>query len=308
MARKLTQDQFIERSNSVHGDKYNYAKTVYIKSSEKVTIICPAHGNFDQTANSHLKGHGCPKCYGRYQPTTNEFIDKAKKVHGDKYNYSLVEYNGAHSKVKIICPAHGEFKQKASSHLQENGCPKCNIESQKLSTKDFIEKSKAVHGDKYCYNRVEYVSYETKVTITCPIHGDFKQKPNNHFKGHGCAKCGYDYVSGFKRSKYINNCEKRHNGLSNIYLIKCFNKNECFYKVGITCRNISHRFSKSNMPYSYNVLSTLNLPSGQAWDSEQYIHKILTGFKYRPLIAFNGSIKECFSELTQEVKDFFGVK
>ena len=106
--RKLTTKEFIEKAREVHGDKYDYSKVRYANSKTKVCIICPKHGEFWQEANSHLQGSGCSKCCGNNSYATEEFIEKAREVHGDKYNYSKVEYKGMHTKVCIICPEHGK--------------------------------------------------------------------------------------------------------------------------------------------------------------------------------------------------------
>ena len=126
--------------------------------------------------------------------TREQFIEKAKELHGDKYDYSNVEYVNNHTKVCIICPEHGEFWQTPGSHLSGCGCKKCYqilLSSNKtLSTEDFVEKARKVHGDKYDYSKVEYVDSHTKVCIICPEHGEFWQTPNNHIaKKQGCQKC-----------------------------------------------------------------------------------------------------------------------
>ena len=184
--------KFIEKAKQVHGDKYDYSKVNYIDSHTKVCIICPIHGEFWQIPNSHLKGKGCSKC-GIINATlkrrskTEEFINKAREVHGNKYDYSKVEYLNNHTKVCIICPIHGEFWQTPYSHLK-HGCPKCS-NNKRLTTEEFIEKSRKVHGDKYDYSKVKYINNSTKVCIICPIHGEFWQKPQNHMQGKGCLKC-----------------------------------------------------------------------------------------------------------------------
>lgn len=128
---KLTLEEFIERAKKVHGDKYDYSKVNYVNNSTKVCIICPIHGEFWQTPNSHLHGKGCRKCGVEYLKnkfigSTEGFIEKAKKVHGNKYDYSKVKYKGAKEKVCIICPVHGEFWQAPTNHLAGSGCLLCN--------------------------------------------------------------------------------------------------------------------------------------------------------------------------------------
>ncbi len=123
----LTQQQFVDKVNKIHNNKYDYSKFVYINGETKSIIICPEHGEFEQYANNHLQGKGCPKCSGNVPWTTEEAINKAKKIHGERYDYSKFQYLGSHEKTTIICPTHGEFEQSPRGHInQHQGCPSCN--------------------------------------------------------------------------------------------------------------------------------------------------------------------------------------
>ena len=124
--RKSNKEEFERKANIVHNFKYDYNLVDYISSKTKVRIICPIHGVFLQKPNDHLNGRGCPYCGGKQKLTVNEFIDKSKEVHGDKYDYSKTKYINQRSKVCIICPTHGEFWQTPHNHLKGQGCPKCN--------------------------------------------------------------------------------------------------------------------------------------------------------------------------------------
>ena len=130
--------------------------------------------------------------------TTEQFISEAIKVHGDKYDYSKVEYKACDANVLIICPKHGEFLQTPSSHLSGRGCNHCGreqtIKSVTYDTKSFIEKAIKKHGEKFDYSKVEYVDYNTKVCIICPIHGEFWQKPTLHLTRSGCFHCNTSKV------------------------------------------------------------------------------------------------------------------
>ncbi len=198
MPKKKTREEFIQDAREKHGDKYDYYKVEYVNNYTKVCIICPEHGEFWQGPKDHAKGQGCPKCNGKYAPTIEEWIVSARKVHGDKYDYSNVEYVNNATKVCIKCPKHGEFWQTPNSHLRCHGCNKCAKEATgdrlRSSLPNFITKAHKVHGDKYDYSNVEYVNYETKVCIICPEHGEFWQTPHNHLNGKGCPKCSGCYV------------------------------------------------------------------------------------------------------------------
>lgn len=125
---------------------------------------------------------------------TIDFIEKAKKTHGDKYDYSKVEYIGSQKKVCVICPKHGEFWIRPNDHLSGHGCKKCAIEKRtkenRCDTNSFVEKCKKIHGDKYDYSRTIYMNNHTNVCIICPIHGEYYMRPNNHLSGQGCPICG----------------------------------------------------------------------------------------------------------------------
>ena len=166
MARKFTTEDFITKAKEVHGDKYDYSKVEYVNANDKVCIICPEHGEFWQSATHHIHNHGCPKCSyknksEKYKYSTEEIIVKARVIHGDKYDYSKSKYNGMHKKMLIICPEHGEFTQTPANHIGGTGCPKCV--GKRLTTEDFVTKSKLVHGNKYDYSKTEYVNSTAKI-------------------------------------------------------------------------------------------------------------------------------------------------
>lgn len=127
---KSTED-FIKEAIEIHGNKYDYSKTVYKTARQKVTIICPKHGEFEQLANAHLQGEGCFQCEReRRSKSTEEFINEAKLIHGDLYDYSKTKYVNRSTPVIIICQKHGEFIQTPFNHLQGKGCPHCKSKEQ----------------------------------------------------------------------------------------------------------------------------------------------------------------------------------
>lgn len=192
--KKLELEEFVKRAIQVHGNKYDYSKAKYDGYFKKICIICPIHGEFWQTPHAHLNGHGCQLCSNNLKLNTKSFIEKAIEIHGNKYDYSKVEYINSQTKVCIICPKHGEFWQKPSCHLSmHQGCPKCKAEKTsnlcKSNTNDFIKKANEIHSGKYDYSKVEYVNSQIKVCIICPKHGEFWQRPNDHLNWKGCPKC-----------------------------------------------------------------------------------------------------------------------
>jgi hypothetical protein len=190
---KKTLEQFIDEARAVHGDKYDYSKVMYETNKTPVIIICTKenHGEFKQTPKNHTKMHqGCPKCYDDTKvKTTDQFIQKAKKIHGDKYDYSLVVYVNTDLNVKIICPVHGIFEQSPHSHLNGSDCIKCANNMRTLE--QFIKEANERHNNKYDYSETIFIDMLTKVKIKCPKHGIFEMQPSNHIyaSAYGCKKC-----------------------------------------------------------------------------------------------------------------------
>lgn len=191
---KYTNEEFIKKSEEIHGKKYDYSKVKYLTISSKVEIICPIHGSFWQIPHAHFKGHGCKKCSDEDKMyTSEEFFDIVKKVHGNVYDYSKSIYTKQKKKIIITCRQHGDFLQSPNKHMKGNGCPKCasNRITLKLtkSTEKFITESKKIHGKKYDYSKTVYTKNKKNVTIICKNHGDFSQRPSSHLDGNGCPKC-----------------------------------------------------------------------------------------------------------------------
>ena len=198
MRTKLTNENFIKKAKKIHGDKYEYGLVNYLHSQKKVIINCKIHGIFEQKANNHLRGQGCKLCgnISRKNKITDDkflFVEKAKKVHGDKYEYGLVNYLHSQKKIFITCKEHGIFKQTPSMHLIGEGCCKCAYEIKSKmymkSQSEFIIEAKKIHGDKYDYSLVKYIGSKKKVSIVCREHDLFKQTPCLHLRSHGCPIC-----------------------------------------------------------------------------------------------------------------------
>lgn len=196
---KYNTESFIKKAKEIHGDKYDYSKVEYVNQATKVCIICPKHGEFWLRPSHHINNtgrnkRGCPKCGDEKRrlntrKNTEWFIKKAREIHGDKYDYSKVEYVHSASGVTIICPIHGEFTQTPNRHLSNHGCPQCG--GNLPLTKDiFIKRVKEIHGNSYDYSKVEFTgNSESKVCIICPKHGEFWQYAHQHLQGRGCPHC-----------------------------------------------------------------------------------------------------------------------
>lgn len=229
---RLTNDEFIKRAMEKYNGEHTYEKTDVNKRDEdgKIIVACKKHGDFKINPIRYLHDRGCPMC-GRERMSTlqaktvEDFIIDARKVHGNKYDYTKVEYINEQTPVKIICPIHGEFTQTPNAHLAGRGCQTCAIESIRIknsSTKEeFVKKATEIHNGKYTYDNFVYTNCHTRGVITCPIHGDFLQTPNAHLLGFGCKKCknsraeaeiikildtnkvNYDYQCGYRKLKWM---------------------------------------------------------------------------------------------------------
>ena len=214
---------FIWKSLHVHGDKYIYHKSVYMKSKEKLLIECRnGHEPFPQSPNDHLNGHGCKLCgiktlSEKQKMTLKEFIEEANKVHGvGRYDYSKVNYINYSTEVIIICPNHDtpyEFPQTPRDHLQRKGCPICGrnvaLEKHRLTLQEFIERAYKKYGiGRYDYSKVKYTTMNTLVCIICPNHDEpyeFWKTPHNHLNGVGCPLCNESIGNNKIRMFLINN-------------------------------------------------------------------------------------------------------
>ena len=221
MPLKLTKIDFIERSNKIQNNKYDYSLVDYVNVNTNVIIICPKHGQFNQRPKKHMSGQGCPKCNGNEKYDLDYFIEKSNKIHNNKYDYSKSEYNGSKNKIEIICSKHGSFHQTVNEHTRGGGCPNCNVDRMRIGKDKFTKRSNQIHNDRYDYSLVDYVNNKTEVIIICPKHGQFKQVVSNHLSGSGCLSCklskGENKVENYLKDnniKYIK--QKRFKDCKNI--------------------------------------------------------------------------------------------
>ena len=197
MSEKLMTD-FLAKAHRKYGPKFDYSEMVYVNSTTHISISCPMHGVFLQTPKSHLRGIGCPKC-GREQrasqdrKTTTQFIREAKEIHGDKYDYSRINYTNSNTKIEIICPIHGVFHQKPTHHLDGHDCLLCGRKTSNLKRtkhqKEILKEFHKAHGNRYDYSKVNYNGAFRKISIICKKHGEFTQTPDHHKRGIGCPRC-----------------------------------------------------------------------------------------------------------------------
>lgn len=249
------------------------------------------------------------------QRYTNKTITlEFEKIHNKKYDYSQVEYRTMHHKVIIICKIHGAFLQTPNAHMrQKQGCPKCGVitcqSKQKITTQKFIIKSKNLYGERFLYSKVNYINAKKPVILTCRLHGDFNVTPNSHLSSKQvcpiCTKIKLkrqfqrDDSFGWSRTNWINRI-KKSNTTAKFYILKCWDENETFYKIGITSKKSIHRRYTGNktLPYNFKVILLIeSIDAGYIYDLE---HKVLSKTienKYKPLKPFVGSALECRTKL-----------
>lgn len=198
---KWTNDKLIRLGKEKYGDKFDYSLADVKNGDAKVEIKCNSCGTiFSQSPSNHIYGlkGGCPTCRYKYVAEGERipfgvFVKKARKIHGDKYLYHKENYRSIRDRTRITCPKHGDFWQQSIVHLSGCGCTECGREkianNLRLNTSIFLGKAKKVHGDRYDYSKTQYIDWITKLTITCRVHGDFKIKPYDHWRGRGCPKC-----------------------------------------------------------------------------------------------------------------------
>ena len=234
---KSNTEQFIEKARKVHGDKYNYNLVDYINNHSKIIIVCSVHGSFSQIPSNHLSGAACRKCANT--TTTEEFLEKIKKIHGDYYDYSNTIYKRSSENIEIICKQHGLFIQKAQTHLRGANCPECaklnRTQKRTITTNQFIEKAKSIHCSLYGYDKTVYKGNRIYVEIFCKTHGYFKQTPNSHISGHGCPLCGNINSTKVKKTteQFIKDASLIHD---NKYLYDLLDYKKGVVKVDIICK------------------------------------------------------------------------
>lgn len=191
-----------------------------------------------------------------------QFIEEARKIHGEKYNYSKVDYKNNKTKVEIICPKHGSFYQQPKSHLQKNGCAKCKTKS----LNDFLEQAYLKHKSKYDYSKVDYKNKDEKIEIICRTHGSFLQAPYAHLRGQGCSSCKFD-EKRLGKDEFIRRSKLVH---GDKYDYSCVEFSSVKEKVKIICNNHGE-FNQIAHDHQYGV----GCPKCKSSKGEKAIREIL---------------------------------
>ena len=299
---RTTKENFISKSNEAHNFKFDYSLVHDFKRlDEHLAIICPKHGEFKQSGNSHMRGSDCEKCSyekrGVDYSISKEDMLKRFQEFDNRLIYDLTNYKNSNSMIRYICETHGEISQKANKHLQGKQCSKCAKRGSwnTGNTEQFIIKAIEVHNDKYNYDKVTYINNRTKVEIICKHHGSFFQRPNTHIEGNGgCQTCA-KIMSSYRKDLSKGEIEDSKNMKCLLYVMEFSNNIEKFWKVGISSNYKKRKKDlltqsgykiKDIVVIIWNVFDCVSL--------EQYIFNKYKKLKYKPLNYFQGHT-ECFS-------------
>ena len=205
--------EFVNKANDIHNDKYSYDKIKYINNRIKIIITCPLHGDFYQTPYSHLQGCGCPKCVTNTKLSNEEFIQKAKIVHGDKYDYSLTKYKNALTNVDIICKKHGKFRQTPHSHLSGRGCPFCKSSHMETEIRNYLKTNNIIYEEQKHFEwlgkqTVDFYLPNHNVVIECQGIQHFEP---TDFAGKGKMWSNEGLVNCVERDKLKKHLLNEHN-------------------------------------------------------------------------------------------------
>lgn len=305
---KIFKDKIKKLSPDIEliGSYRNYKSKVKVTDGELEFLMLP--GNI-------LRGH---KLGIKSAVDKNAFCIRAfREKYGDKFDYSNVEYLGGQKEVEVVCRQHGSFSISPENHLAGDSCKKCTSEkrakSQTKPKSHYVKRFKEVHGEKYDYSLFKTTHGKEEGKIVCKSHGVYTKSAVSHIRGAGCPKCGYESFKKLKRenpigwnySKWIESAEKsKHFESYKVYILRCWNEGEMFFKVGRTFRKIKERFNGvSQMPYHFEVIKVITNEDGRyICELETSIKKSNREYSYTPKIYFPGMC-ECFSEINQTVSE-----
>jgi hypothetical protein len=295
MAVAYTNKEFLAKLNLLHNGNLNFSVLSEYKTDSTILLVEDKYGQYNMKGKSLLLG---------YKPTikaalnrTDNAVQRFRKVHGDRYDYSEFIYDKAQEKAIVICRKHGKFYMSPDCHIRGAGCKKCateaNVATQPNTKEKFIGLAKKIHSDYYTYDKVEYINAKTKVEVGCIYHGHFSLTPNNHLRGKGCPECANENATGWDLLGWQNSAEKsRYFDDYKCYFVRMFLDDESFYKIGRTYRLVKHRFL--GIPYSYEVIHTVSHDDPKIiFDLENHLKRTFKAHKYKPLKPFGGQ-HECF--------------
>lgn len=255
-------------------------------------------------------GYFPPKCLSaksvKHKSDRTAFIRKLLSCrYNAQYDYSEYVYTNARKASTVLCYLHGRFQKTVDNHLRGQGCPSCaRVQLSKTSCKtleQFVVDAERVHGTRYSYKSSVYITSGKPLVITCRVHGDFNQSPDNHLAGQGCAKCSTISASrklrlrglgGWSKSDYCKLSPRSH-----LYVVELSDGVSMFYKIGIA-KTLTRRFSALHraLGCTPELLFSIEDLSENIWDLEKHLHTLLADCRYNPKKVFVGHT-ECFLNL-----------
>ena len=295
--QRYTLEDFIKKSKSIHGDKFDYSKSIYTSNSTELIVICPTHGEFEITPSGHwVSKTGCFRCgmeqvwetRSNEKMSTEKFITLAREQFGDKYDYSLVDVSNSRDRPIIICDIHGPIEHDIWNFLKSPvGCSKCSIIlsgiNRRLSLAKFKEKANIVHNDYYDYSLVNFTVTKDSINIICPTHGSFPQTVNGHLMGSGCPSCS---SHGFDKNKP-----------AILYYLKVTTESgQTLHKIGITNRTVKERFTNTDLAKIEVVKQKQYKNGADALNLETKLKRMYKEYQYRGPDVLSSGNTELFTE------------
>lgn len=277
--------------NYLENSSFSFVKIINSKE-----IYVKDHFGTYKTTLYRLKEGQYPTCQ-TVVDYPNWIIKKSEQIHGNVYSYRIPE--GCTKTIHhfyVYCDKHGEYKTNYTNHIfKQNGCKQCYVDTLFKNDNYFLEKANQTHKDTYDYSQSSYVSMKTKVKILCKLHGIFEQTPDKHIRGQGCPTCSKltSKICGYSREDFVES-SYRSNIKPYLYIIKCFDESEMFYKIGITASELKVRFSGKKLPYKYEIIQKIeNKDPSYIYDLEKSLNRLYKQYQYKPLKDFNG-YTECY--------------
>lgn len=296
-------EKFIENSNKKHNNKYDYSKFVYTNAKTKSTIICPIHGEFEQSPDKHLNSkYGCPECSLIGRVSTVQGLSKPKAIKYtweemhrklitkfNNFTFTCENYTGTQSRIVLTCPHHGDHITTPHNLLHKNvtkGCPMCGTQlaaQTKTSTfTDFVKQASLLHNYKYTYVCNSYTNNRSKIVCNCGYHGEFIKSAHKHLAGQGCPKCTVEALrlSGRLSGGYCETIFSRSEELKSKAGTLYYLKVGTLYKIGITI-NLKQRIKalKSKFKTDIDIIDTVETTLYMAFKLEQQILETFKEFR-----------------------------
>jgi hypothetical protein len=285
-------NKFKQEMFDLYGDQYDFTNSNYVNTKTELTIICKTHGEFSKAPFSLLNGSACDKC-AKNAKSNNKlvFIEEARKVYGDKDDYTDTEVISSVEKIEVRCTKHNyTFTKSIQTYLSGYGCPKCSAENYRklraLPSEEYYKRVNEKHENAYTYLG-DYTTLSGVVTFFCEEHGKQRLNANSHLIGAGCKKCNRTPIKINKRTKE-GYCKLANGRPTKLYFLECFKDCERFYKVGKTFKEIHERYHKSKMYYDYEIKHIYTASAEEIWDLEESFHLEYKEFRHHPKNWFAG--------------------